>query len=141
MIDYHELRVWVKAHQLTLAIYKASLTFPKEELYRLTSQIRRAAISIPANLAEGCGRDSQPELLRYIRIAIGSASELDYELLLAHELNWLKEPVYQEISAELASLRRMLNSFSRKLISNLQKPTSNIQSPTSKIENNEVTNV
>jgi four helix bundle protein len=141
VIDYHELRVWVKAHQLTLAIYKASLTFPKEELYGLTSQIRRAAISIPANLAEGCGRDSQPELLRYIRIAMGSASELDYELLLAHELNWLKEPVYQEISVELASLRRMLNSFSRKLISNLQKPSSNIQSPTSKIENNEVTNV
>jgi four helix bundle protein len=141
MIDYNELRVWEKAHQLTLAIYKASTTFPKEELYGLTSQIRRAAVSIPANLAEGCGRDSQPELLRYTRIAMGSASELDYELRLAHDLNWLNESNYQQISNELTSVRRMLNAFSRKLMSNLQNSSPNIQNPTSKIQNDEVTNV
>jgi len=67
VIDYHELRVWEKAHQLTHAIYKASFSFPKEELYGLTSQIRRDAISIPKNLAEGCVHDSQPELLSYTR--------------------------------------------------------------------------
>ncbi len=140
MIDYHELRAWEKAHKLTLVIYKASLSFPKEELYGLTSQIRRAAVSIPANLAEGCGRDSQAEMLRYTRIAMGSASELDYELLLAHELNWLNDPTYQQISIELASLRRMLNSFSRTLMSNLNNPSKN-QHPTSNIQTNEVTNV
>jgi four helix bundle protein len=141
VIDYHTLRVWQKAHQMTLAIYQVSLSFPREELYGLTSQIRRAAISIPTNLAEGCGRDSQPELLRFTRIAMGSASELDYELLLAHDLNWLNDTNYQQLSDELASIRRMLSSFSRKIMSNLQNPNSKIQHPTSNVKNNEVTDV
>jgi len=84
--DFRNLRVWEKAHHLTLEIYRVTSAFPKEETYGLTSQIRRACVSIPANVAEGCGRDSEAELLRYLKIAMGSSSELEYELLLANQL-------------------------------------------------------
>lgn len=86
MKDFRNLRVWEKAHHLTLEIYRVTSAFPKEETYGLTSQIRRACVSIPANVAEGCGRDSEAELLRYLKIAMGSSSELEYELLLANQL-------------------------------------------------------
>ena len=85
MRDFRELKVWEKSHQLALEVYSATTKFPKEELYGLTSQVRRSAVSIPANISEGCGRDSPAELLRFCRIAMGSASELEYELLLAHD--------------------------------------------------------
>jgi len=77
---FRDLKVWEKAHQLTLQVYKATAPFPKEEMYGLTSQIRRAAASIPANIAEGCGRSSDAELGRFLQIAMGSASELEYHL-------------------------------------------------------------
>jgi len=83
MKDFRELKVWEKAHQLTLEVYKATTIFPKDELYGLTSQIRRACASIPANIAEGCGRRGDAEFARFLGIAMGSASELDYHLLLA----------------------------------------------------------
>jgi four helix bundle protein len=78
MKDFRTLTVWQKAHQLTLAVYKATRGFPKEEMYGLTSQVRRASSSIPANIAEGCGRDGDAELARFFQIAMGSASELEY---------------------------------------------------------------
>ena len=91
MKDFRELKVWQKAHELTLAVYKVTAAFPREEQYGLTSQIRRACSSIAANLAEGCGRNNvlstlapgDPEFARYCSIAMGSASELEYHLLLA----------------------------------------------------------
>jgi four helix bundle protein len=126
MFDFHELKVWVKAHQLTLDIYRISMSFPKEEQYGLTSQIRRAATSIPTNLAEGCGRDSQAELLRFTRIANGSASELEYQLLLIHDLGWLIDPVYQQLFSNLVELRKMLNTFIHKISANLSPPNSKI---------------
>ncbi len=86
MRDFRQLMVWEKSHQLTLEIYQATGAFPREELYGLTSQIRRAAASIPANIAEGCGKDTETELARYMQISMGSASELEYHLLLAHDL-------------------------------------------------------
>ena len=82
MKDYRELKVWERSHQLALAVYKVTTTFPKDELYGLTSQIRRACASIPANIAEGCGRSGDAELARFLQIAMGSASELDYHLYL-----------------------------------------------------------
>ncbi len=88
MGDFRNLEVWRKAHGLTLAVYQATTSFPKEELYGLTSQIRRAAASIPANLCEGCGRNGNAEFARYCSIALGSANELEYHLLLAHDLNF-----------------------------------------------------
>lgn len=115
MKDFRSLKVWEKAHALTLATYKATEGFPKQELYSLTNQIQRAAVSIPANIAEGCGKDSDAELKRYFTIAMGSASELEYLLLLAHDLGYLQAKVYQSIQTELVETRKMLNAFIQKL--------------------------
>lgn len=90
MRNYQDLQVWTKSHSLALDIYKVSRNFPREEMYGLTSQVRRAATSIGANLAEGCGRRTSSELARFVRIALGSASELDYHLLLCRDLEFLK---------------------------------------------------
>lgn len=113
--DYKQLVVWRKAHLLTLSVYKATANFPKDELYGLTSQIRRAASSIPANLAEGCGRDGDAELARFSVIAMGSASELEYHLLLAHDLNYVDEVTYNSLNNDLNEVRRMLNVFIQRL--------------------------
>jgi four helix bundle protein len=107
--------VWQKAHQLTLNVYGATANFPKEELYGLTSQIRRACASIPANLAEGCGRQSDAELFRFSHIAMGSASEVEYHLLLAHDLGMLPAEHYDQLNGSLIEVKRMLNAFIGKL--------------------------
>jgi four helix bundle protein len=85
MEDFKNLKVWSKARGLTLAVYQGTRTFPKDEIYGLTSQIRRASASIGANIAEGCGRRSDPEMRRFVQIARGSANELEYHLLLAKD--------------------------------------------------------
>src|SRR5690348_3629107 len=115
MKDFRDLRVWQAAHQLTLAIYKMTAKFPREELYGLTSQIRRCSSSIAGNIAEGCGRRGNAELHRFLQIAAGSASELDYHLLLARDLHFLQEPEYRESAGLLLEVRRMLTSLSRKV--------------------------
>jgi four helix bundle protein len=113
--DYRKLEVWQRSHRLTLAVYAATKSFPKEELFGLTSQLRRASSSIPANLAEGCGRDSDAELKRYIDIAHGSASETEYHLLLAFELRYLTAAVHEPLADEIGQIKRMLGAFARKL--------------------------
>lgn len=118
MKDFRTLKVWEKAHALTLSTYKASVDFPKQELYALTNQIQRAAVSIPANIAEGCGKDSDAELKRYCVIAMGSSSELEYLLLLAHDLGYLSNEIYQAIQNDLVETRRMLNAFIQRLKGN-----------------------
>lgn len=110
--------VWQKAHQLTLAVYRVTAGFPPDERYGLTSQIRRASASIPANIAEGCGRQSDAEFMRFLYIAMGSASELDYHLLLAHDLQFIGTEVYQRLSQDMVEVKRMLNGFIQKLKSN-----------------------
>ena len=115
MKDFHHLHVWGRSHKLTLAIYAATLKFPREELYGLTSQIRRCAVSVGANIAEGCGKMGNNEFQRYLRIASGSASELDYELLLAKDLGYLAKPDYAKIADELSQIRKMLSSLLRKV--------------------------
>ena len=115
MKDFRTLKVWEKAHTLTLAIYNATEKFPKQELYALTNQIQRAAVSVPTNIAEGCGKDSDAELKRYFVIAMGSSSELEYLLLLARDLKYLPEDSHQILNRDLTEVRRMLNSFIQKL--------------------------
>lgn len=115
MRDFRTLQVWEKAHQFTLAVYKVSSTFPKEELYGLTSQIRRAAASIPTNIAEGCGRGTNAELSHFLRIAMGSASEVEYQLLLAHDLSFLTNDAYTQLSEDLVRVKRMLNRLIQKV--------------------------
>jgi four helix bundle protein len=113
--DFRDLRVWEKAHRLTLTIYKSTVAFPRHELYGLTSQIRRCSASIGANIAEGCGKRGNNEFQRYLQIASGSASELDYHLLLARDLGFLPEAEYQRIMKDLLELRRMLTSLLTKV--------------------------
>jgi len=115
MKDFKELKVWQKAHLLTLALYRLTRIFPREELYGLTSQIRRCSASIAANIAEGCGRRGNAEFHRFLQIAAGSASELDYHLLLAHDLHYLHESAYRDSAVLLLEVRRMLTSLSRKV--------------------------
>jgi four helix bundle protein len=100
MEDFKNLKVWSKAHGLTLAVYQGTRTFPKDEIYGLTSQIRRASASIGANIAEGCGRRSDPEMRRFVQIARGSANELEYHLLLAKDLQFLTPEEYQRTGSE-----------------------------------------
>ena len=115
MKDFKSLAVWQKAHQLTLDIYKATIDFPKQELYGLTSQIRRASASIPANIAEGCGRGSDAELNRFCHIAMGSASELEYHLLLARDLGLVGSAVFARLNPQIEEVKRMLTGFIKKL--------------------------
>ena len=115
MRDFRELKVWEKGHRLTLAVYKATVRFPQDELYGLTSQIRRSCASIPANIAEGCGRSGDAELACFLRIAMGSASELEYHLLLAHDLNLLDTSDYEPLTKYVTEIKRMLTSFIQKL--------------------------
>ena len=113
MRDFHELKVWEKSHTLTLAVYEATRTFPKDEIYGVTAQIRRAAASIPANLAEGCGRDGEAELARFCQIAMGSASELEYHLILCRDLQYLEQTTFEQLSLQNIEVKRMLSSFIR----------------------------
>jgi four helix bundle protein len=105
MQDFHQLKVWQKSHAAALAIYKATSSFPKEEMYGLTSQMRRAAASIPSNIPEGCGRDSQPQLAHFLQIAFGSASELEYQLLLARDLGFLVTSAYDTLNADITEVQ------------------------------------
>lgn len=100
---------------MTLEIYKATEKFPREEIYGLTSQIRRSCYSIPANIAEGCGKDGDADFARYLQIARGSASELEYHLLLAKDLGFLDVDEHQQLSKEANELKQMLTNFIKKL--------------------------
>lgn len=115
MKDYRQLEVWQRGHRFAFAIYAATRDFPSEERFGLTNQLRRAATSIPANLAEGCGRDSDAELKRFVDIAHGSASETEYFLLLSADLAFLSSVEQQPLADEISQLKRMLGALSRKL--------------------------
>jgi len=109
--DFKDLRVWTKAHSLTLGIYKATRGFPREELFGLTSQMRRSASSIGANIAEGSGRRSDGELTRFLHIARGSAAELEYQLLLARDLELLSDITHSLLAKQTDEVQRMLTSL------------------------------
>jgi four helix bundle protein len=111
MQDFHNIQAWQKAHELTLSVYKLTEQFPSHELYGLTSQLRRAAYSIPMNIAEGCGRSSEVELARFLDIAGGSASELAYQLLLGKDLGLVGLETYEELCENLDHVRRMLTNL------------------------------
>jgi four helix bundle protein len=120
MKDFKKIMVWQKAHALALRVYKVTVSFPKEERYGLTGQIRRASVSIPANLAEGCGRDTQAELARFVYIASGSASELEYHVLLAYELGLIDTSTHSELDASVNEVKKMLVGFEKAVQSNLK---------------------
>lgn len=109
MQNFRNLDVWEKAHKLTIEVYRATASFPKSELFGLTSQMRRASASIGANIAEGCGRRGNTELGRFLQIAMGSASELEYHLLLSRDLLMLSGPEHRNLDVRVIELKRMLS--------------------------------
>ena len=115
MRDFHKLIIWQRSHQLALKVYSISKLFPKDELFGLTSQIRRAVSSIPTNIAEGCGRASNKDFAHFLQIAIGSAAEVEYELLLAHDLNYINENDYQTLTDETVAVRKMIIKYQSEL--------------------------
>jgi four helix bundle protein len=115
MKDFKKLKVWQKAHRLTLDVYQASATFPREELYGLTSQIRRSCLSIPSNIAEGCGRGSDTDFARFLQISMGSSSEVEYLLILSRDLQILTTDYYERLSQEVIQIKRMLTSLIKTL--------------------------
>ena len=115
MRDFHNLLIWKRSHQLTLEVYKVSQSFPKEELFGLTSQIRRAVSSVPINIAEGSGRNSNKDFAHFLQIAIGSASEVEYELLLAHDLQYINKDEYERLINETVAIRKMIIKYRAEL--------------------------
>ena len=115
MRDFHNLLIWKRSHQFTLDIYKVSQSFPKEELFGLISQIRRAISSVPTNIAEGSGRNSNKDFAHFLQIAIGSASEVEYELLLAHDLQYINKDEYERLINEMVAIRKMIIKYRAEL--------------------------
>lgn len=115
MQDFKNLKVWQRSHHLVKMIYHITHHFPQEEIFNLTRQIRRSAISIASNISEGCGRGSDTDFARFIQIAIGSASELEYRILLAKELDYLTVTEYSELTEEIIKVKKMLTSLKKKL--------------------------
>lgn len=111
MQNFKELKVWEKSHQVTLSIYKASAKFPKEEIYSLTNQLRRAASSIPANIAEGCGKNTQADLANFLNISLGSANETEYFLILSKDLDYLTKDEFTILSNSINEVKAMLISL------------------------------
>ncbi|MGA8618766.1 MAG: four helix bundle protein [Candidatus Sulfotelmatobacter sp.] len=115
MQSFKNLKVWERAHGLTLDVYQSSKPFPREEIYGLTSQMRRASVSIGAHIAEGTCRRGDVDFARFLQIAAGSASELEYHLLLARDLNLLGTPDYERLSGQAVEVKRMLASLMQRL--------------------------
>ena len=115
MKSFRDLIVWQKAHQLTLASYRNTVRFPREEVYGLTSQIRRCSASIAANIAEGCGKRGNNEFQRFLHSATGSASELEYHFLLAKDLGFLADEEYRQLDRSIVEVKKMLAGLIKKI--------------------------
>ena len=114
MRDFRKLKIWQRSHQLKLDVYKQTINFPKAERYGLVSQMRRSAASVPANIAEGCGR-SEGDFGRFLQIAMGSATELEYHLILASDLNYIHKDEADPLIEELQQIKRMIVTYMRKV--------------------------
>ena len=125
MQNYKDLKVWYKAHEFTVKIYEVTKQFPREEIYGVTSQMRRAASSIPANIAEGCGKFTQLDLARYLNIALGSANESEYFALLSKDLSYLSVEHFEILNKLINDIKAMLITLIKKvrLANNADKPT------------------
>jgi four helix bundle protein len=115
MQDFRSLQVWQKAYQLTLRIYEETVVFPDDEKYGLTSQLRRSAASIGANIAEGCGRGTQGDLRRHLMIAMGSATETEFHLQLARDLNYLGVNSYDDCQNQIVEVKKMLAGLVKRI--------------------------
>ncbi|WP_431126729.1 four helix bundle protein [Flagellimonas flava] len=115
MVDYRNYKVWQKAHLMVIEVYQTTDAFPKKEQFGLVSQINRAVISIPTNIAEGCGRETQKELTRFLYISSGSAHELEYLIMLSKELNFINDEQFSNLSSKIEEIKKMLASLIKKI--------------------------
>jgi four helix bundle protein len=115
LIDFKSLQIWKRSHLFALSVYKITRKFPKDEMYGLTSQLRRASVSVPSNIVEGCGRNSDGELSRFLTIAMGSAAETEYQILLAKDLKYIENDEYLLLDKEIIEIRKMINKFLEKV--------------------------
>lgn len=115
MKNFRDLQIWDRSHQLTLEVYRLTQGFPVSETYGLVSQMRRSVSSIPTNIAEGSGRNTEKDFARFLDNAMGSASELEYQLILARDLEYISHDTYESQNRELIEIKRMLNAFLQKL--------------------------
>lgn len=117
MRDFKKYDVWDLSHKLTLEIYRITSVFPKEELYGLTSQIRRASLSIPTNISEGCGRSSDKEFNQFLNIALGSALETEYLLILSKDLDYIQTDVFLNLESKINEIKSKIYNLKSKLTS------------------------
>jgi four helix bundle protein len=115
MKDFRKLSVWTKSHKLTLEVYKLTDFFPSKEEYGLKSQLRRAVVSIPTNIAEGCGRGSDVDFKRFLQISFGSANEVEYLILLSKDLAYMNERAFESISIDIIEIKKMLSTLIKKI--------------------------
>lgn len=115
MRNFKDLTVWQKAHQMVMSVYLLTKKFPSDERFGLIGQLRRSAASIPANIAEGCGRKGNKDFSRFLIIAAGSASETEYHIILAHDLKYIDNKEFKELDQQINEIKKMLNSFIQKL--------------------------
>jgi four helix bundle protein len=116
MGDYRKLKIWQESHRIVLEVYRLTSSFPRVEIYGIISQLRRAAGSVPANIAEGAGRNSRRDFARFCRNSLGSANELDYHLLLSRDLGYLPDSEYHRLASDVVRLRGMISRFVQKLL-------------------------
>jgi four helix bundle protein len=115
MQDYKKLLVWRKAHEFTLAVYQQTMSFPDREQYGITNQIRRAAYSIPSNIEEGCGKSTNADFAKFLNIALGSANESEYFLLLSKDLGFLEKEVHLKLETQINEIKAMLIGLIKKV--------------------------
>jgi four helix bundle protein len=115
MQHFKNLIVWQKSHEFVQEVYRISRDFPREELYGLTSQIRRAAVSVPSNIAEGCGRGTDGEFARFLNIAMGSAYEVEYQLLLARDLGYLDTMLHRALEAKITEIKKIMTGLQKSI--------------------------
>jgi four helix bundle protein len=115
MRNFLNLEIWKRSHELTLKTYQVTRNFPKEELFGLTSQMRRSSSSVPTNIAEGCGRNSNAQLANFLQIGTGSCSELQYQLILSKDLSYIDEAVFNELHSDVTGIRKMIFGYWEKL--------------------------
>ena len=129
--DYKDLAVWQSAMQLVREIYSCTRAFPRDELFALSSQMRRAAVSVPSNIAEGKGRYSQKELLQFLHKSRGSLMELETQILIATDLGYLEEPSQRTLMSTLLKVTQLLNGLIRRFQSEVQIAASESKPATS----------
>lgn len=115
MRNFLTLEIWKRSHLLTLKIYKLTKSFPKSEIYGLTSQMRRSPSSIPTNIAEGCGRNTNPQFAHFLQIVSGSCSEIQYQLILSKDLSYISEEIFKELHSEIVEIRKIIYHYTSKL--------------------------